>query len=124
MKYPSLRLVFGVLITASLLGCQRPARLAEPVAVAKACLDMITMSSTNEVYITQDDPRLPDAIRSLRPNLVVVDGQTVLLRFPQHNGLTQYSLTPITGSTNTWKLFGVGPRFNNVARELLRIPRR
>ena len=91
--------------------------------VAKACLQMISSSLTNEADIKPDDPRLPDMIRSLRPHDIEIAGQTVVVMFPLHKGLTEYHFTPVASITNTWQLSGAGPRFNNEHRELLRIHR-
>ena len=123
MNRPCRRFVFGVVSVVWLAGCGRTPRLAEPVQVAKACLQMISSSLTNEADIKQDDPRLPDVIRSLRPQHIEIAGQTVVVMFPLHNGLTEYHFEPVASSTNTWQLSGAGPRFNNEHRELLRIHR-
>src|SRR5260370_38064935 len=122
MKHPYIRTVFRVLITVCLAGCKPPAaRLAEPVRVVGACLQMISSSLTNEVDIKPEDSRLPDVIRSLRPHDIEIAGQTVVIMFPLHKGLTEYHFTPVAGSTTTWQLSGAGPSFNNAHRELLRI---
>lgn len=124
MKHLCMRCVFGALVAICLAGCKpRQARLAEPVRVAKACLQMIGSPLTNEPDIKPDDPRLPDVIRSLRPHGIEIAGQTVVVMFPLHEGLTEYHFAPVASGTNTWQLSGAGPRFNDEHREILRIHR-
>jgi hypothetical protein len=124
MKHPCMSFVFGVLVAVSLAGCKPPpARLAESVQVARACLQLMSSSLTNEVKIMPDDPRLPDVIRSLRPHDIEISGQTVVAIFPLHKGVTEYHFTPVASDTNMWQLSAAGPKFNNEHRELLRMRR-
>jgi hypothetical protein len=119
MKSPNMRFVFYGLLAIVLAGCSRRARLAEPVAVAKACLQMLSL--TNQIEIRPDDERLPEVIRALRPHRISITDQTVTVTFPLHNGFIEYRCAPVAGATNTWQLLGAGPRFNNERKELLRM---
>ncbi len=121
MKHPGiLGLAFGMLMAIGMGGCERRPRLAETVRVAKACLEMVHSSLTNDAHIALDDPRLPEVIRSLHPRNIAITGQTVIVTFPLHNGFTEYRFIPIINGTNTWQLFGAGPRFDGERRQLLR----
>jgi len=123
MKYPCRSFIVCGLLAILLAGCSRRARLAEPVAVARACLEMTSSSLTNQINIRPDDQRLPEVIRALRPQRISITAQTATVIFPLHNGLIEYHCSPVAGATNTWQLFGAGPRFNNERRELLRMHR-
>jgi hypothetical protein len=124
MKHLHTRFLFLALIMVALSGCRHTAigaGTAEQQQVAKACLQILRSSLTNEMDIAPDDRRLPEVIRSLRPHQIEIAGQTVVVLFPLHDGLVEYHFAPVTSDPGTWQLFGAGPKFNNEHRELLRI---
>jgi hypothetical protein len=96
---------------------------AERRQIADACFAMLHSSLTNEVdEIKMDDPRIPEAIRALRPHHIEVmqDFAVDIYRteWPQ-----EYFLMRGPGHTNTWTLCVAGPsiRFGGGGREILRI---
>lgn len=117
-------LTFGITL---IVGCKHiePAKgSAEERRIAEACLQVLRSPLAQQADVDPSDPRLPEAIRSLRPVHVEVSAGMVVVSFPLRDGLTEYHLAPVSTERGTWLLYGAGPKYKNQHHELLRFEAR
>jgi len=96
---------------------------AERRQIAEACLALLQLTPTNENDdIKPGDPRIPEAIRALRPTHIEVMPNFAVDIWRKGNP-PEYFLMRLSHPTNTWALCVAGPALLSTGggREILRI---
>lgn len=96
---------------------------AERRQIAEACLALLHLTTTNENdEIKPDDPRIPEAIRALRPTHIEVI-PNFAVDIWRKGGPPEYFLMRLSHPTNRWALCVAGPALISTGggREIYRI---
>ncbi len=118
-------LLMGWLVAAFFIN-RRPLPISggtpEQRRVAEACLQLLRSRQPDEFVLELTDDRIPEAIRILKPDFVIVDRRMVFFKVQSAEGLVEYQLRPApTGRKGVWQLTGRGGEFGSDHVQLLRI---
>jgi len=86
--------------------------------IAEACLTMLRSSLTNEIDIQQDDPRVPEIIRSLHPIEIEIQGTDVVIT--RSGDPAEYHLSRRPSDPKPWVLYVAGHGYDG-HQELIRL---
>jgi hypothetical protein len=116
---PYLAIAVGILV-----GCSSARRFTdgrshdEHREIVKACMSLLRYSSTNEAFISSTDPRVPPAIRALKPHEIIVIGNmqipnphVVIIRAGEP---AVYQFWLRSSYPKTWILYVAGPGYNGL----------